>query len=1096
MLIPRRALLLASSCLLMILMSGLLLIAQTNTAEVEGVVRDPQGGVLPGATVVAFRVMTGLRIERVTDSAGRFFLAGLPVGSYTITVSLEGFKQVTQAGLLLQIGQRINLPVTLPLGEQAEIITVTSDTPLLQTANAEVGDVIDNRQVVDLPLNGRQFLQLALLSDGVVIPPGGTRGAALEQAGGLPAVDGQRSGHNIYLLDGVKVTDEYFNNLAVSPSIEAIQEFKIQKTMYPAEFGGKASALINVVTKSGTNAYHGGAFEFLRNERFDARNYFDDPARPAPPLRQNQFGLNAGGPLNLGRLHEGRDRTFFFVSYEGQRFRKSVTQTFSVPPLGVQQGDFAGSSPICDPATRTAAGVCAPFFGNRIPVNRLDPIAVALLARVPRPTISSSVQNLLAVEPEINRMDQFTGRVDHRISANDTLYGRFTAYSVNDTQPFGTGALNESLVPGFGRVVTTRTQNLALSYTHTFGTSILHETRFGYLNVSGGQASQNQGVDFAAPVGLLGTTRDPRDMGYPQVSFGGLYSTIGDPTTFVSRRDRSFELYDNVLVEHGDHHFKIGAYLFRLNFNPVNPQAARGAFGYNGQWTGNAFADFLLGYPSAAQVGIGRADENGRATWMHLYAQDDWRASSNLTFNYGLRYEVNGQMNDAANRLSAIDLSVPGGRFVIASDDRGQISATAQPLLPQIPIPYVTSKEAGWTAGLLRPSYLRFAPRVGVAWVLPNQPETVITAGFGVFLNQWAYSVQQALAQTLPFFFSKTVNAAADAIQPTYQTRDMLLAPANGTVGGNTMNHDYRTEYAKNWIVGIQRQVTQTTMVELSYLRSSIVGADSSTVLNVPDPGPGPIAPRRPLPPLSNITAIRWDGFSVYNGLTLKATQRLTRGLSFSGNYTLSKSIDDASDPGATTYETNLPQDVRNMAAERALSSFDHRHRFVGNFTYALPGWGGPNRVARRLAANWQVSGIVTLQSGAPFTVNLGTDRANIGSGPAQRPDASCDPNAGAARTAQQWFNTSCFSLPAPFTFGNSRRNTVLAPGYGDVDMTLQRTATLSNGVRFQVRWDVFNVFNRANFDVPNRIAFTPNFGRIFSAQPARQMQLGIKMLF
>jgi hypothetical protein len=1073
----------------MILMSGPLLIAQTNTAEVEGVVRDSQGGVLPGATVVALHVMTGLRIERVSDDAGRFFFAGLPVGSYTITVSLEGFKQVTQAGLLLQIGQRVNLPVTLPLGGQEETITVTSDTPLLQTANAEVGDVIDNRQVVELPLNGRQFLQLALLSDGVVIPPGGTRGAALEQAGGLPAVDGQRSGHNIYLLDGVKVTDEYFNNLVVSPSIEAIQEFKIQKTMYPAEFGGKASALINVVTKSGTNAYHGGAFEFLRNDRFDARNYFDDPARPAPPLRQNQFGLNTGGPLS-------RDRTFFFASYEGQRFRKSVTQTFSVPSVGARQGDFSGAAPICDPATRTAAGACAPFLGNRIPANRLDPIAVALLARVPQPTVSTSVQNLLAVEPEINRMDQFTGRVDHRISANDTLYGRFTAYSVNDTQPFGTSALNESLVPGFGRVVTTRTENLALSYTHTFGTSILHETRFGYLNVSGGQASQNQGVDFASPVGLLGTTRDPRDMGYPQVSFGGLYSAIGDPTTFVSRRDRSFELYDNVLVERGAHHFKLGAYLFRLNFNPVNPQAARGAFTYNGQWTGNALGDFLLGYPSAAQVGIGRADENGRTTWLHLYAQDDWRASSNLTFNYGLRYEINGQMNDTANRLSAIDLSAPGGRFVIASDDRGQISTTAQPLLPQIPIPYVTSKEAGWTAGLLRPSYLRFAPRAGLAWVLPGQRETVITAGFGVFLNQWAYSVQQALAQTLPFFFSKTVNAAADAIQPTYQTRDVLLAPATGTVGGNTMNHDYRTEYAKNWIVGIQRQVASTTMVELSYLRSSIVGADSSTVLNVPDPGPGPIAPRRPIPALSNITAIRWDGYSVYNGLTLKATQRLSRGLSFSGNYTLSKSIDDASDPGATTYETNLPQDVRNMAAERALSSFDHRHRFAGNFTYALPSWGGQNGVMGRLGADWQVSGIVTLQSGAPFTVNLGTDRANIGSGPAQRPDVSCDPNADGARTPEQWFNTSCFSLPAPFTFGNSKRNSVLAPGYANVDMTLQKTAALSNGVRFQFRWDVFNVFNRANFDVPNRTAFTPNFGRIFSAQPARQMQLGIKLLF
>ena len=280
---------------------------------------------------------------------------------------------------------------------------------------------------------------------------------------------------------------------------------------------------------------------------------------------------------------------------------------------------------------------------------------------------------------------------------------------------------------------------------------------------------------------------------------------------------------------------------------------------------------------------------------------------------------------------------------------------------------------------------------------------------------------------------------------------------------------------------------------EASYLHSRIDGADSSTVLNVPAPGPGAIGPRRPVPALSNITAIRWDGYSIYNSLTLKVTQRIARGLSFSANYSLSKAIDDASDPGATSYETNLPQNVRDMAAERALSSFDHRHRFVGNFTYALPESSG---AFHALTSNWQISGIATLQSGAPFTVNLGTDRANIGSGPAQRADVTCDPNDGGARTPLQWFNTGCFALPVPFTFGNSGRNTVFAPGYADLDMTLQKSAALSGGRQIQFRWDVFNVLNRANFDVPNRTAFTPNFGRIFSALPPRQMQLGVKFLF
>jgi hypothetical protein len=1063
-------------------------LAQYNTAEVGGVVRDAQGGVLPGAAVEAVDASTGFRVERVTDEAGRFLLPVLPIGEYSLSVTLQGFKRFTQTGLALKVGQRIELPITLAIGQVTESITIAATAPLLQTANAEVADVINNRQVVALPLNGRQFLQLAQLTDGVAIPPGGTRGAAFEQAGALPAVYGQRSGHNIYLLDGVKVTDEFFNNLVVSPSIDGIAEFKIQKTMYPAEFGGKASALINVVSKSGSNAFHGSGLEFARSDRFDTHNYFDDPNQPIPPLKQHQFGANLGGPIR-------RDRTFFFFSYEGQRINRSLTQTFSVPSDLLRTGDFSGLAALCDPLTRVAGGACATFTGNKIPTDRLDPVALALLQKVPEPTSGGNVQNLLSVGTGQNPMDQFTVRVDHRVSASDTLYGRFTTYDVSDRQPFGTSSLNETLVPGFGRTVTTTSRNLALGHTHAFGTRWLNEVRFGFLRASGGQVSPNQGNPIAALTGLEGVTSNPLDVGYPQASFGGLFSTIGDPSTFVSRDDRSYELYDNVMLDRGAHRVKFGAYLFHLDFNPVNPNNARGAFAYTGQWTGNAFADFLLGYPSSAQVGIGRADEHGRSTWLHVYGQDDWRVASNLTVNYGLRYEVNGQMTDADNRLSAIDLSAPGARFVIASSDSGQISTAATPLLALIPIASATSADAGWTAGLLRPSYRRFSPRLGMAWTLGSDGKTVLNAGFGVFLNQWAYSVQQALASTLPFFFAKTVNAAADAVQPTYSTENMLLASNNGTIGGSTMNHDFQTEYAKNYSVSVQRELSHQTVVEVSYLRSAIVGADSSTVLNVPVPGLGAIAPRRPVPQLANVTTIRWDGYSIFNGLTVRVAQRLSRGLAFSANYTLSKAIDDASDPGATTYETNLPQDVRNMAAERATSSFDHRHRFVANATYALPNPGGTGWLSL-LGSGWQANGIATLQSGAPFTVNLGTDRANIGSGPAQRPDATCDPNVGGAQTSQQWFNASCFSLPGPFTFGNAGRNTVLAPGYADVDTGLQKNVAMANGARLELRWEIFNLLNRTNFDVPNRTAFTLNFGRIFSAGPARQMQFGVKIIF
>ena len=310
-------------------------LAQYNTAEISGVVKDVQGGVVPGVRVAATHLASGLKVERASDDAGRFFLPALPVGEYTVTAELSGFRQFTQRGLTLRVGQKIELPIALSIGELSDAVTVTIDAPLLRTLNAEIAEVIDNRQVRELPLNGRQFIQLAQLTDGVTIPPGGTRGAALGQAGPLPNVYGQRGGHNIYLIDGVKVTDEFFNNLVISPSVDAIQEFKIQKTMYPAEFGGKASALINVVTKSGGNSFHGSGLEFVRNEKFDAPNFFDDRTKPMPALRQNQFGVNVGGPLK-------RDQTFFFFSYEGQRIRKAQTQTFSVPTAALRSGDFSG----------------------------------------------------------------------------------------------------------------------------------------------------------------------------------------------------------------------------------------------------------------------------------------------------------------------------------------------------------------------------------------------------------------------------------------------------------------------------------------------------------------------------------------------------------------------------------------------------------------------------------------------------------------------------------------------------------------------------------------------------------------------------------
>jgi hypothetical protein len=1063
--------------------------AQINTGEISGVVKDSSGGVLPGATVTATHVASGIAVERVTDGEGRFFLPALRVGAWRVEARLTGLTpQMHQ--IVLEVGRTLTLDFALSVQGLTEQVEVQRTVPLLQVTTAEISDVIENRQVVQLPLNGRSFISLAQLSDSVVIPPGGTRGEALQQAGPLPNVGGQRSGHNIYLLDGTKVTDELFNNLVINPSVDSIEEFKIQKSMYAAEFGGKASALINVVTRAGANTFHGSAFEFRRDDAFDSPNYFRPIDAAVPPLRQDQFGGTLGGPMR-------RNRSFFFGSFEGLRMKRSLTRTFTVPTAAVRIGNFAGLATICDPLTIPTTGVCAPFAKNQIPTARLDPIATGLLQSVPLPSSDRTTQNLTSVEEQDRELDQFSLRLDHQLTSSDQLLARFSTFDADETQPFGTSTLQESLVPGFGRSLTTRTRNLVASYTHVFGASFLNELRFGWMTVDGGQKSVNQGNTFARDVGLLGVTSDPRDMGFPQISTAGLYSTFGDPTIFTTRNNQHFELFNNVTLDRRAHKVKFGAYYFHLRLRPEQPDNARGAFTFTGQFTGNAFADFLLGYPTSAVSGIGRGDEDGRTNWLHLYAQDDWRARSNLTFNLGLRYEFNQHMYDVDNRLSAIDLAA--GRFVIASNEEGTINPDADALIDQIPIPYVTSQSAGWGRGLLDPSTVRLAPRTGFALSLDNS-RAVIRGGYGIFLNQWAYSVQTAFARNLPFFFTKQIDIPSDVSVPTLQTRDILTTNATGTVGGSIMDYDYSVEYSQTWSGGLQYQLRPSTMAEISYMGTWTLGADNATVRNVPEPGPGPIQPRRPIPQLSRINAIRFDGKSIYHGLTLRMERRLADKFAYNVSYTLSHSTDDASSPGATESEANVPQNVRNIfdaTGEWALSSFDHRHQFIASGVYQFPSLNDAGEIVSALVGDWRVNAIVIAQAGAPFTVNVSVDRANIGAGPAQRPDQLRDPNLPSGeRSPERWFDTSAFALQAPFTFGSAPRNSVIGPGYANVDVALAKTWTLGGSSQLEFRWEVFNLLNRVNFDLPNRIFGNPNFGRIFSAKNPREMQFGLRYAF
>jgi len=1073
------------------------LFGQMNTGEITGSVTDPSGAFVPRATVTALEVATQQKYTATSNSAGQYLLPQLSLGEYELTVEAQGFKQTFENGVVLHVGNNIRQDISLALGEESQSVTVEATAGLMQAESAEIKDVIENQQIVNLPLKSRELLELAILSPGVVNPPGGTRGDSLQQTGKLINVLGNRTGHNLFLVDGVSVTDEYFNNVALSPSPDATREFNMDLTDYSAEFGGKSGGVVNVVTRSGTNGFHGSVYEFLRNNVFDARNYFAPPNVPAP-FRENQFGAAVGGPII-------KNKTLFFVNYDGQRVRDSLSQLFSVPTAAQRAGNLGGLSAVHDPISKVA--IADNNLNNDSNYNTNNPstqAALALLNLLPLPNSSGNTNNLRSIGQEKVDANQYDARLDHLISAADTTFVRASILDANELDPFGSSVLNEALLPGFGRILKTHTVNLALGETHTFSPNVVNEFRFGWLRVSGGQKDPNAGNPFAATYGLNGTTTNPADMGYPQINLSGLFSTIGTATGFNTRIDRDFEFFDNVSYQHGRHNFTFGGYFFHLAFNPEFPNNARGTYAFNGSYSGNALADFLFGYPSQGQVSVGEGAENAHTDWAHFYFQDGWLLTPRLKLDLGIRYEYNSNLVAETNQTSNVDLSTGAARFVVAGDpanlagNAATLAAFAAAQKPRIPI--ISNTTANWNDSLLETRPVRLSPRIGLSWQVPPLNETVVRAGFGVFTNQAAYSVLQNLAENIPFFLNKIVNNATGT--PTLETVSILAANPNGAIGANGVNRDFKIEYNEVWNLTVQQLLSANTTFSVQYVGSRTVHADSSTAVNLPSPGAGAVQARRPFSNLNSYTTIRWDGWAAFNGLTATVNHRISHGLSFDASYTWSHSIDDASDAGTTNAEFNLPQNIyaHNQVAEKADSSFDHRNRFVGNVLYELPFAKATTGWVRALTAGWRATGILIAQSGAPFTVNLGTsnDVANIGlvnGNNIERPNLTGDPNAG-PKTANRWFDTAAFSLPAAFRFGNNPRNPVVGPLFVNLDTSVQKDWALRESMNLQFRADVYDALNHANFTVPGRIFGASNFAVISSALDPREIQLALKLIF
>ncbi|HKX32939.1 MAG TPA: carboxypeptidase regulatory-like domain-containing protein [Blastocatellia bacterium] len=1093
--------------------------AQVTTGSFSGFVTDSSGAAIGGARVTATNEATGLTRTVTTSSSGEYVLARLPVGRYTLTFEAPNFRQRLIKGAVLELDQRARIDSVMEVGPVSEIITVdgAKSAPLARTETAEAGEVIENKRIVELPLNGRLFLQLAQLTPGVVENARGGFGQQLAGVSGPRiTVMGARESDNYFTLDGVSVTDRFYNTLSTPMAVDAIQEFKVQSNLYSAEAGTLGGAQINIAIKSGTNDLHGSAYGFLRNDNLDARNFFDrqltleSPAKPE--FRQNQFGGTVGGPLI-------KNRGFFFGNYEGLRLAKALTRRFTVPTDNLRNGQF--STPIRDPQLATPTMRCEPtpvnpepgvnyqgacFPGNRIPDNRIPEIVRGLLQYIPQANLPGTSNNLIGSPQEINDSNQFTIRTDYRFSDRDTAFVRYTFYDVNAYQPYGfvQFAASPISLPGFGIFLKQRTQNVAVGETHVFNSNLVGEFKFGFNRTAGGQLQENNDVDFVSRYNIAGISRNPLDRGIPSIVVSP-YNTFGDATTPISRRDNDSQFNYNLSWVRGSHNLTFGAMYKRIQFNPNVSFTKRGQFTFTGAYTNDAFGDLLLGLPFNARGGAGSTLVYLRGNEWHAFLQHDWKAAKRLTLNAGLRYEYASPFSEKYNRWST--LNVETGRVIVASED-GR-TYPRELWIPGIerrlsPLPIVTSEAAGLDRSLATKDLNNFAPRFGFAFDLFGNQRTVMRGGYGIFFNSASFNTATLQSLAAPFFSS--INANNSTTAPAAITA-ILSNSVLGTPGWSTYDINFRTPYFQQWNFGLQQLLARDLLVEAQYLGSKGTKLYTNIYFNVPDPAvPSPttpsIAARSRFPSLGNNALQASAGKSNYHALVLRTEKRLSRGLMVMGSYTFSKSI-DLDSLGASVTSSNLDQSNQKKL-ERARSSFDARHRFVASFTYDLP-FKSENKAINSILGNWQAGGIITQQSGLPFTVNITSDRANNGL-LNQRPNLVGDPNLpGSQRTPERWFNTGAFAVQPAGTLGTAGRNILEGPGTNIVDFSLIKNIPLGERHKFQFRAEVFNIFNHANFDFPERLCAgtvpgtactASQFGRIGAARDPRILQFALKYLF
>ncbi|MGO9340675.1 MAG: carboxypeptidase regulatory-like domain-containing protein [Terracidiphilus sp.] len=1054
---------------LLVLACAGILSAQVTSSSISGHVFDAARRVIPGAQVTLTNKLDGTVRKASADATGRYSFIGLTPTVYSISVNASGFSKLTRPELSLDVDTALDLDFGLSVGGPETRIEVTAPTSALQTETADLGAVIDQQFTQTLPLNARNFLQLALLAPGA-FPP--VEGSQLSSNGGNSLeVNGGREEYNNFLLDGADNNDPYINGYVVEPSVDSVQEFKMVTSSYDAEYGRSAAGQVNVITRRGTNEFHGTAYEYLRNKVLDARNYFDQDGFIKPPFIRNQFGAAASGPIR-------RDKTFFFANTDFFRQREAQSVQAVVPTDADRAGNLTDTGVI---AVNPLTGL--PFPNDTIPAGSISPIATDILKLYPEPNLTGSVNNYLGQPSQPENHVQNTFRGDHQLTPNDNLTLRYSMGIVNIFQPYPEGVSVDGAVPGFGDHDYDHTHNAMIREQHTFGANAINSLLIAFNRFSRDFVVQNSQTNVGALWGVDWLNLPPRDYGYPTISVTG-YSQVGDDGAFPNlRHTNTFQIADSFTFIRGKNTFKTGVDLRKLQLNGRLDELVRGSLTFSGAISGSSLGDLLLGYPTLGIQAYANNPIRLRSTSTNAYFQDDWRLRQNLVLTLGGRYEFNSPATDPTNDMTELNLQT--GQLVPVGTD-------------------------GVTASGINPDYKNFAPRVGIAW--HAAPDFVVRAGYGVFYDAGMF-ITGSVAYFNPPQFTLSVFFPSAAglltLQDPFPTNGGYTPPASLSV----LNPSTITPYLQQWNFTTEGTLGKRGTLTLSYVGSNgshlIRDRDLNQPLLSSTGSQANLQSRRPYPQYSSIFYVESEGSSDFNAMEVRFTGHITPSISVWGAYTYSHSIDDQSAFLGDTADPNFPQNSHNLPAERGPSSFDMRQRFVAAYVLALPH-------GNRWTRNTEFQGIATAESGQPFTTTLplgddnsntgntgqqaGSDRPNIVGNPYQTGSITANPScvapSGSTHTVAQWFNPCAFETAPANMYGNAGRNSLLGPRYGSFDISLLRRFTLPERATLTVEAQAFNLFNRPNFALPGAFQAESNFGVISSASDPRQLQFAARLSF